>query len=103
VAIASFAVTSWYPLALLLLFACGFLELSFYAMAQTLVQINAPPQARGRVIGLFNMSALGLRAFAGVTVGIGGSLIGIHLSLALSAILLFAVFAALIWKVAPGR
>jgi MFS family permease len=103
VAIASFAMTSWYPLALLLLFACGFLELSFYAMAQTLVQVNAPPHARGRVIGLFNMAALGLRAFAGVTVGIGGSLIGIHLSLALSAILLLALFAVLIWKVAPVR
>jgi len=103
VAIGSFALTTWYPLALVLLFACGFLELSFYAMAQTLVQVNAPPQARGRVIGLFNMSALGSRAFAGVTVGIGGSLIGIHLSLALSATLLLALFAVLVWKVAPSR
>jgi MFS family permease len=103
VAIAGFALTTSYPLALALLFACGFLELSFYAMAQTLVQVNAPPQARGRVIGLFNMSALGLRAFAGVTVGIGGSLIGIHFALALSAIVLFAVFAILVGTVAPSR
>ena len=49
-----------------------------------------PATMRGRVIGLFNMSALGLRAFSGVTVGLGGSLIGIHLSLALSAALLLA-------------
>jgi len=46
---------------------------------------------RGRVIGLFAMSALGLRAFSGVTVGLGGSLVGIHLSLALSAALLLAL------------
>ncbi len=85
-----------YPLALLLLFAAGFLELAFFAMAQTLVQVSAPPQVRGRVIGLFVMSALGLRAFSGVTVGLGGSLIGIHWSLALSAATLFAVTAAMI-------
>ncbi len=59
-------------------------------MAQTLVQLHAPPPIRGRVIGLYSMSSLGLRAFSGVTVGIGGSLIGIHWSLALSAMLLLA-------------
>ena len=41
------------------------------------------------------MSSLGLRAFAGVTVGLMGSLIGIHWSLALSALLLLAVIAVL--------
>jgi len=85
VAIGGFAAARSYPLALALLFAAGFLELSFYAMAQTLVQINAPPPVRGRVIGLFAMAALGARAFSGVTVGLGGSVIGIHWSLALSA------------------
>ena len=85
VAIGGFAAATSYPLALLLLFAAGFLELAFFAMAQTLVQINAPAQVRGRVIGLFVMSALGLRAFSGITVGLGGSLIGIHWALALSA------------------
>ena len=43
------------------------------------------------MIGLYNMSSLGLRAFAGVTVGIMGSFIGIHWSLALSALALLAV------------
>ncbi len=41
------------------------------------------------------MSGLGLRAFSGVTVGIVGSLIGVHWSLALSAMLLLAIIAAL--------
>jgi hypothetical protein len=34
------------------------------------VQLHAPAHVRGRVIGLFNMAALGMRAFSGVTVGI---------------------------------
>ena len=90
-AIGGFALSSSYTLALALLFAAGFLELSFNSMAQTLVQVHAPAEARGRVIGLFAMSALGLRAFSGVTVGLGGALVGIHWSLAASAVLLLAV------------
>jgi len=102
-AIGSFAATRSYPAALGLLFCAGFLELSFYAMAQALVQMNAPAAIRGRVIGLFAMSALGLRAFSGVTVGLAGSLVGIHLSLALSAALLFALIFVMLWTLAPGR
>ncbi len=95
-AIAGFAAVRTYPIALALLFAAGFLELSFNAMAQTLVQLHAPAHVRGRVIGLFNMSALGMRAFSGVTVGLLGALIGIHWSLALSALTLLTVVLALL-------
>ncbi|MFN2645476.1 MAG: MFS transporter [Burkholderiales bacterium] len=102
-AIGSFAAMKSYPLALLVLFCAGFLELSFYAMAQALVQMNAPEAMRGRVIGLFSMSALGLRSFSGVTVGLVGSLIGIHLSLALAAALLLAFILLTLWKMLPGR
>jgi MFS family permease len=80
IAIGAFAVATSYPLALAILFVAGFLELSFFAMAQTLVQVNAPAAVRGRVIGLFAMAALGARAFSGVTVGLGGAVIGIHWS-----------------------
>ena len=59
-------------LTLPLLFAAGFFELSFSAMAQTIVQMRAPVQQRGRIIGLFITASLGLRAFSGVTVGLGG-------------------------------
>ena len=81
-----FALSRSYALALCFLFAAGFLELSFNAMAQSLVQLNAPLDMRGRVIGLFNMASLGLRAFSGLSVGLLGSVIGIHWSLALSAL-----------------
>ena len=91
IAIAGFAAARAYPLAVALLFVAGFLELSFNAMAQTLVQLHAPLPVRGRVIGLYGMSALGMRAFSGVTVGLLGALIGIHWSLALSALALASV------------
>jgi len=95
-AIGGFAASSSYPLALALLFAVGFLELSFNAMAQTLVQLHAPAPIRGRVIGLYILSALGMRAFSGVTIGVVGGLIGIHWSLALSAMALLAIMAVLL-------
>lgn len=95
-AIGGFATVTSYPLAVALMLAAGFLNLSFTSMAQTLVQVNAPEHLRGRLIGLYNMSSNGLRAFSGVTVGIVGGLIGIHWSLALSAILLMMVTIALL-------
>jgi MFS family permease len=95
-AIGGFAAVRSYPAALLLLFAAGFLELSFSSMAQALVQIHAPAEIRGRVIGLYGMGALGLRAFSGVTVGVMGGILGVHWSLAVSAGVLFVVITSLL-------
>lgn len=95
VALGSFALTNIYPLALLSLFAAGFLELSFNSMAQTLVQLNAPVDIRGRVIGVFVQASLGMRTFSGLTVGLLATLIGIHSSLAFSAAALFVAIVVL--------
>jgi MFS family permease len=88
--IAGFAAATNYPLAVALMFVAGFLNLAFSAMSQTLVQVHAPVQLRGRLIGLYNTANNGMRAFSGVTVGLVGSLIGVHWSLALSAMGLLA-------------
>ena len=92
-ALCGFARSRSYPLALALLFVAGFVELAFNSMAQALVQINAPDRIRGRVIGVFSMSANGLRTFSGLSVGLLGARIGIHNSLAYSAAALLAVYA----------
>jgi MFS family permease len=86
----AFASVGIYSLAIALLFAAGFFELSFNTMAQAMVQLNAPADIRGRVVGLFNVAALGMRAFSGITVGLLGAAIGIHRSLGLSAVVLLA-------------
>jgi len=95
VTMTAFAFSKSYPLSLLLLFCAGALNLAFYSIAQTIVQLDAPVQLRGRLIGLFSMSAYGLRAFSGFTVGVVGGLIGVHWSLALSSMLLLACAIAL--------
>jgi MFS family permease len=96
VVITGFAAATSYPLAVTLMFIAGFLNLTCGAMAQTLVQLHAPADVRGRVIGLYGVASNGLRAFSGVTVGVLGSLIGVHWSLALSALALLAVTAVLL-------
>jgi hypothetical protein len=92
----TFAVTRSYPLALVGLFMAGFFELSFSSMAQTVVQLSAPDESRGRVLGLYNMAAMGCRAFSGITVGITGALLGVHVSLSRSALVLMAIVAFLL-------
>src|SRR5262249_51609507 len=94
-ALAGFARADGYVLALTLLFIAGFVELAFNSMAQALVQINAPDEIRGRVMGVFAMSANGLRTFSGISVGLLGEIFGIHNSLAYSALALLAVYVVL--------
>jgi len=85
--VAGFGLTQSYPAALVFLFVAGFGQLSFNSMAQTIVQIQAPPEKRGRLIGAFSMAQLGLRSGAGVSVGVVGNAIGLHPALGLSAVL----------------
>lgn len=94
----AFASIGIYALALVLLVLAGFFELSFNTMAQALVQLNAPADIRGRVVGLYNMAGLGMRAFSGITVGVAGAAVGIHWSLGLSAAVLMMLLLALLQR-----
>ena len=100
--IAGFAAAPNYPIAFTLLFLAGVFNLAFGSMAQTLVQVLAPSNLRGRLIGLFSMSTNGLRAFSGLTVGVLGGFIGVHWSLGLSAVTLLAVTVALFAFAVPS-
>jgi MFS family permease len=102
-ALGSFALTHQYALAIGLLFAAGFLELAFNAMAQSLVQLHAPGHLRGHVIGVFVMASLGLRTFSGVTVGFLGGLIGARPALAVSGTALVAVTLGLLLRFLATR
>jgi MFS family permease len=75
-----------YAAAVTLLVLAGIFNIAFTSMAQALVQVLAPPGLRGRVVGLFNTSMLGLRAGSGVTIGVLGAAIGVEWSLALSSL-----------------
>jgi MFS family permease len=94
--VVGFAAAQNHTLAVALLFLGGMLNLGFFAMAQALVQLLAPPDQRGRMVGLFNMAGFGLRVGSGVTVGVLGNVIGIHWALGLSAAVLFVMMLGLL-------
>jgi MFS family permease len=94
----AFALVRSYFIALPLLFVAGFFELSFSSMAQTIVQMKAPDDLRGRVLGLFGMASSGLRTFSGITVGLAGSVLDIHTSLAAACALFVVVCAVLLLR-----
>src|SRR5438552_11770346 len=60
IVVAVFAFSYSYPLSLALLFCVGVLNLTFYSTAQTIVQLLAPANLPGRLIGMFSMSTFGL-------------------------------------------
>lgn len=91
-----FALSRSYVLSLALLVVAGMANLASLSIAQTLIQLLAPPEMRGRVVGVFHMSSSGLRVGSGVIVGVGGTLLGIHWTLALSAAVLCTVVLGLL-------
>jgi hypothetical protein len=83
---ALFSMARSYPAAVTLLILAGIFNIAFTSMAQTLVQLLAPPRVRGSIVGLFNTSVLGLRAGSGLTIGVLGAIVGVHRSLAVSSV-----------------
>ena len=98
-----FPLTQSYPMAVALLVLAGIFNIAFQSMSQTLVQLLAPPAIRGRVVGLFNMAMLGLRAGSGLTVGLMGTFIGVRFSLAVSSFAIVLVSVALFARDARAR
>jgi MFS family permease len=85
-----FALTSSYPMAVALLLIGGIANLASMSITQTVVQLLAPAADRGRVVGLWGVSANGMRAGSGFTVGLAGAAIGLPASLAFSSAALCA-------------
>ncbi|MBW4717981.1 MFS transporter [Saccharothrix obliqua] len=83
-----FALTGNYLLAVVLLVVGGVANLASMSITQTVVQLQSPAADRGRVLGLYGVSSGGLRTGSGFTVGLLGVAVGVHASLAYSAIAL---------------
>ncbi|MGH9256515.1 MAG: MFS transporter [Vicinamibacterales bacterium] len=95
IAMGLFPMTQDYVTAVVLLVVAGVFSIAFTSVAQTVVQMLAPARVRGSIVGLFNTAMLGLRAGAGVTVGVVGSFTGVRLSLELSSLMVLLVTIAL--------
>ena len=65
------------PIALIALVIGGVANLAATAIGQALVQLRAPEDQRGRVVGVYSMIGSGMRTGNGITIGWLGALLGV--------------------------
>lgn len=71
------ATTHSYAVAIIALVVGGVANLASSSIGQAVVQMRAPTESRGRVIGVYNMFGSGLRTGNGVTLALLGAWLGI--------------------------
>jgi MFS family permease len=99
---ALFAVSHNYLVAALLLVVGGVANLAAMSITQTVVQLRAPREKRGQVVGLYGVAANGLRIGSGFTVGLLGAVFGLRVSLGVSALAMVAGTAVVAGYLALG-
>jgi MFS family permease len=96
-----FALSHDYLIAAPLLVIGGVANLAALSISQTVVQLRAPREKKGQVIGVYGVGANGMRMGSGITVGLFGAAIGLRPALGWSAgalcacVAVMAVFLAL--------
>ena len=99
---ALFAFSHDYLVAALLLVVGGVANLAAMSITQTVVQLLAPREKRGQVVGLYGVAANGLRIGSGFTVGLLGAVFGLRVSLGVSALAMVAGTAVVAGYLALG-
>ena len=94
VALAAFALSGGFALALLLVFIAGIGGSGFGVMQSTLTMLLAPPEARGRVLGVLMLS-IGVLPAATLAQGAVASSLGVVTTTAASGLLLAALTLAI--------
>jgi MFS family permease len=90
-----FAVSHDYLIAAPLLVVGGIANLAALSITQTVVQLRAPREKKGQVIGVYGVGANGMRIGSGITVGFLGAAIGLRPALGWSSAALCACVAVL--------
>ena len=98
-----FAISRDLVLSVAMLVLAGMGNLVSASTSQTVVQLNAPDDRRGRFLGAFSMIGTGLRVGSGIVIGLVGSLVGPASALGIDAGLLLIVAAALFFVVLSRR
>lgn len=90
-----FAISRNFTLSVGMLVLAGAGSLVSASTSQTVVQLGAPADRRGRFIGAYGMTGMGLRVGSGVIVGVLGGLVGPPGAIAIDAGILLLVAVAL--------
>jgi MFS family permease len=99
-ALAAFSYLSFFPLALVLMFAVGGGVILAAASVNTILQTIVPDPLRGRVAGFFTLAFLGMAPLGNLSAGALANAVGVQATFALNG--LFAAAAALLfWRALP--
>lgn len=74
---AAVALTGSLAVAVIVLFVGGVANMASTSIGQAVVQLRAPVEQRGRVVGVYNMFGSGLRTGNGVTLALLGAALGV--------------------------
>jgi MFS family permease len=77
IALVAFSVNRSFPVSLSILFLVGVAQLVFSTMMTTMLQIDVPPQMRGRIMALVAVSFQGVQPLGSLFTGALASAIGI--------------------------
>jgi MFS family permease len=91
-----FAFSRSFVLTLIVLAISGVATIVSSSTSQTVVQLQAPDDRRGRFLGAYGMTSMGLRLGSGVLLGLLGGVVGIPAAVAIDSIALAAVAVALL-------
>jgi MFS family permease len=82
------ALTGSYVVAVLALLVGGVANMTSMSIGQAVVQLRAPVEQRGRVVGVYNMFGSGLRTGNGITLAVLGAALGVGSAVAIGGIAL---------------
>jgi MFS family permease len=103
VAILVFALSRSYALSIVALFLAGAANLITASTSQTIVQVTAPPERRGRFVGAAGMTSNGFQAGSGILMGVLAGVLGVSAGVAIGASGILVVAVALMVVVLVRR
>lgn len=92
-----FAVSSVYVLSVVALIIGGFARITSEATEMSIVQLQAPDNERGRVIGAYTMFGPGMMTLSGLTIALLGSAYGVPGAVLISGIVLTVGAGVVAW------
>jgi MFS family permease len=103
VALLVFALSHSYWLSVIALFVAGAANLVTASTSQTIVQLTAPPERRGRFVGAAGMTSQGFQAGSGILISILATALGVAGGVAVGAASIIVVAAAMMVVVLVRR
>ncbi|MGL4338931.1 MAG: MFS transporter [Rhodoglobus sp.] len=98
-----FAASRNFPLSVAMLVLAGMGSLASASTSQTVVQLGAPADRRGRFLGAYSMIGIGLRVGSGLIVGVLGGILGPITAIGIDAAILLIVALSLLGVVLSRR